>query len=395
MPETQKTVPNKRIQQSSNNIGKRVIYGVLAAFIVLSLGFLGGWLGAKNQVQNATSNASVSQKVLVDQSQLIGDIVSKVGPSVVSINVTAQVQQQSFFGTQTGEQQAAGTGIIISAEGVVITNRHVIPSNVSDVSVVLSDGTRLDDVEVIGRTNEGDSLDVAFLKIKDAKGKQLTAATLADSSKVKVGDSVVAIGNALGQFQNTVTSGIISGYGRTIEAGDATSSETLQNLFQTDAAINQGNSGGPLVNVNGEVIGMNTAVAGSGAQNIGFAIPINDVQGLVRSVLVNGKLERPYLGVRYVSVNDDYAYEYNLPVKRGAYLAPGRGTVVFSGSPAEKAGLKEKDIITKIDGTPIDETNSLTSLIGRKAVGDEVSLTVMRDGQEITVNATLEASPQQ
>lgn len=385
---TAKTAPTKSLNK------QLILIVIVGMFVSLSLGFLGGWLGAKNQLQNGGNGANVSQRVLTDQSQLIGDIVKKVGPSVVSINVTSEVTQQSFFGPQTGEQQSAGTGFIISSDGTVVTNRHLIPSKSSKVSVVLSDGTTLDNVEVIGRTNDGDSLDVAFLRIKDAKGKKLQPVTLGDSSKVQVGDSVVAIGNALGQFQNTVTSGIISGYGRTIEAGDDTGSETLQNLFQTDAAINQGNSGGPLVNVNGEVVGINTAIAGSGAQNIGFAIPINDIQGLIKSVLNSGKLERPYLGVRYVSINDDYAYQYNLPVKRGAYLAPGRGAVVIAGSPAEKAGLKEKDIITKIDGETIDENNSLTSLIGRHTVGDEVTLTVLRDGKEITVKAKLEVAPQ-
>jgi serine protease Do len=261
------------------------------------------------------------------------------------------------------------------------------------VSVTLSDGTRLDEVSVVGRTAESDSLDIAFLKINDTKDKKLVAAKLGDSSKVQVGDKVVAIGNALGQFQNTVTSGIISGYGRSLEAGGAGGeAETLQNLFQTDTAINEGNSGGPLVNINGEVIGINTAIAAGGAENVGFAIPINDVQGLVKSVLEKGKLERPYLGVRYVTLNDQYAYEFNLDIKRGAYLAPNQGSsAVIAGSPAEKAGLQEKDIIVKVDGTAIDERNSLVSLLSRKAVGEEVELVVVRDGKEQTIKVTLEA----
>jgi serine protease Do len=205
----------------------------------------------------------------------------------------------------------------------------------------------------------------------------------------------VAIGNALGQFQNTVTSGIISGFGRSVQAGDESggSSETLQNLFQTDTAINQGNSGGPLVNTSGEVIGINTAVAGN-AENIGFAIPINDLQGLINSVLKEGKLLRPYLGVRYISLTDDLAYEYNLgDHKRGAYLAPGSETVVLDNSPAQKAGLKVKDIITKVDDVPINENNSLTSVLGRHSVGDKVTLTIIRDGKEQKLTATLEAAP--
>jgi len=289
--------------------------------------------------------------------------------------------------------------VIINTDGTIITNRHVVPKGTTKVSVTLSDGTELTDVNVIGRTNDNDALDVAFLKINDKKGKTLTAAKLGDSSKVQVGDRVVAIGNALGQFQNTVTSGIISGFGRSIQAGDETGgqSETLQNLFQTDAAINQGNSGGPLVNLSGEVIGINTAIAGGSAQSVGFALPINDLQGLVSSVLKTGKLERPYLGVRYVGITDDIAYEYNLSVKRGAYVfAPNRQEEsVVSGSPADKAGLKDKDIITQIDDTKLDEKNSLISVLGRKSVGDKATLHVLRDGKELTLIATLGAAPQQ
>jgi serine protease Do len=212
---------------------------------------------------------------------------------------------------------------------------------------------------------------------------------------MQVGEKVIAIGNALGRFQNTITTGIISGYGRDISAqSDAASgSESLTNLFQTDAAINPGNSGGPLVNLSGEVIGINTAVAGG--QNIGFAIPINDAQGLIKSVLTTGKLLRPYLGVRYVLLTDDYAYLYNLSVKRGAYLAPAQNglVAVIADSPAAKAGLKEKDIITKIDGVAIDEKNSLISLVGKHAVNDVLTLTIIRDGKEQAIKVTLDSAP--
>jgi serine protease Do len=365
----------------------------------LSLGFFGGRLGSQNRDETGTALNTASQRVITSESQLISDIAKNVGASVVSVNTVAQTQQTDFFGfSSQGQEEGAGTGIIISEDGYIITNRHVVPAGTTNVSVTLSDGTQLDNVEVVGRTNESDPLDVAFLKVKDAKGKKLTAAKIGDSSKMEVGDRVVAIGNALGQFQNSVTTGIISGYGREVQASDSSGSnpETLQNLFQTDAAINQGNSGGPLVNVSGEVIGINTAVAGGEAQNIGFAIPINDAKGLIGSVLEKGKLERPYLGVRYISLTDDYAYQYNLSVKRGAYIAPSRGqSSILPNSPAAKAGLQEKDIITKIDGTAIDEKNSVASLIGRKSVGDEASLTVIRDGKEQTVKVKLEAAPQQ
>lgn len=382
---------------SSVNISKSHIKKVILVLVCLVAGVFGGLLGSSENRTNKNTSNTVQQQIISNESQLINQIARTVGPSVVSVNVTGTATSSSLFGPSSVQEQSAGTGVILSEDGIIITNRHVVPAGTSSVSVTLSDGTNLDDVDVIGRTNDSDSLDVAFLKVNDKKGKTLQPAKLADSSKVQVGDKVVAIGNALGQFQNTVTSGIISGYGRSVQAGDSSgnSSETLQNLFQTDASINQGNSGGPLVNMNSEVIAINTAVAGN-AENIGFAIPINDIQGLIKSVLKDGKLVRPYLGVRYVSLTDDIAYQYNLNVKRGAYLAPGQGqATVLQGSPADKAGLKEKDVITKIDDTNIDENNSLTSVLGRYSVGDTVNLTIVRDGKEQTVKVTLEAAPQQ
>ena len=315
------------------------------------------------------------------------------------VDVKTQVKAPDIVGLSVpSTQEAAGTGFIISTNGIIVTNRHVVPAGTSSVSVTLADGTRYDNVQVLGRTSASSSQDVAFLKIGDLKGKKLTLATLGNSAKMQVGDKVVAIGNALGQFQNTVTSGIISGFGRDVVAGDSASgsTENLNDLFQTDAAINEGNSGGPLVNINGEVIGINTAIAG-GAQNIGFAIPINDVKGLINGVLSSGKLQQPFLGVRYVSLTDDLAAQYGLSVKRGAYIVPstdGQESVV-AGSPAQKAGLKEKDIITRVDNIAINDKTSLTSALSRFKVDETVSLTVVRDGQTITLKATLVAAPEQ
>lgn len=365
-------------------------------FLVLvagSAGFGGGYISSTTSGVNRSVSTEATQQIVSSEGELISEITKKVSPSVVSITVTSQSTQRGFFGPQQSERQGAGTGVIIDEDGTIITNRHVIPQGVTAVSVTLSDGTMLDNVEVIGRTASNDPLDIAFLKVKDVGGMKLTVASLGDSASMEVGDKVIAIGNALGQFQNTVTSGIISGYGRDVEASDGRSVESLQNLFQTDAAINPGNSGGPLMNLNGEVIGINVAVAD--ANNIGFAIPINDVKGLVAGVRKNGKLERPYLGVRYVSLTDDTAYYYNLDTKRGAYIAPsqqGSSSSVISNSPAEKAGLKEKDVIVAIGGIKIDEKNSLVSVIGRFNVGDEVELTVVRDNQEQKIKLKLEAA---
>lgn len=367
---------------------------VLLLLVSVSAGFAGGYYA--NKTNPEAKSTTVSQQVVSGESELISKIAKDVGPSVVSVNVTAQGVQNTFFGPRAVTQQSAGTGIIISSEGIIVTNRHVVPASAKEVSVTLSDGTELTGVTVIGRTSDSDPLDIAFLKVNDKKGKDLQAAKLGDSGKMEIGYKVVAIGNALGQFQNTVTAGVLSAYGRSLTATDeaGSSAETLQNLFQTDASINAGNSGGPLVNMQGEVIGINTAVAGN-AENIGFSIPINDVQGLIKSVLKEGKVLRPYLGVRYILLTDDYAYQFNLQTKRGAYMAPGRGQpAVIPGSPAEKAGLKEKDIITKVDNDSIDDRNSLVSLLGRHAVGDKVTLTVVRDGKEMKIDITLEAAPQ-
>jgi serine protease Do len=390
--------PSSRPENNKSRIGFNAhIASVLLLVITsISAGFVGGYYGSHNKSVNFSNQSQeTKQQIVSSESQLNTQIAKDVGPSVVSVNTTSQGVQESIFGARAYTQESAGTGVIISSEGIIITNRHVVPKGTTTVSVTLSDGTELKDVSVLGRTNDTDPLDIAFLKVNDKKGKDLKAAKLGDSSKVQVGDKVIAIGNALGQFQNTVTTGIISGYGRNVEAGDAQSTETLQNLFQTDTAINQGNSGGPLVNVQGEIIGINTAVAGGSAQNIGFAIPLNDIQGLIKSVLKEGKLLRPYLGITYVSLTDDYAAAYNLETKRGAYVVPATGgqPSIIPGSPADKAGLREKDIITKVNDTAVDQTNSLTSVLGRYSVGDKVKLTVVRDGKTITVDVTLEAAP--
>lgn len=361
-------------------------------------GFGGGLVGSSLDETNFTNSTTTQkQQYVSSESQLISQIAKEDGASVVSVDTSGETSVSDIFGfTFPQRQSGSGTGFIVRDDGIIMTNRHVVPKGTTSVTVTLADGTRYDDVEVLGRTSQASTLDVAFLKINGLGDKKLPAAKLGDSSKMQVGDRVIAIGNALGQFQNTVTTGIISGHGRDLVAGNetGTSTENLSDLFQTDAAINQGNSGGPLVNINGEVIGINTAVAG-GAQNIGFAIPINDVKGLVEGVFATGQLQQPYLGVRYVSLTDDLAYEYNVNIKRGAYIVPSSdGSSIVSGSPAEKAGLKEKDIITKVNDTAIDEKTSLASALGRFKVGENIKLTILRGSETITINATLEENPQ-
>lgn len=309
----------------------------------------------------------------------ISEIAAKVSPSVVSI-VTSQA---SYF----EDSQGAGTGIIISKDGYILTNKHVI-EGADKAQIILADGTTYDDVTVVG----ADPLnDIGFLKIKGVNN--LPVAVLGDSSSVKVGQEVIAIGNTLGEYQTTVTNGIISGTGRPIEAGRTSgqSTESLVDLLQTDAAINPGNSGGPLLNAVGQVIGVNTAII-QGAQGIGFAIPINSTKGIINGLMKTGKIQRAYLGVRYVSITPSVVKRYNLSVKNGAYI-PGSDNqnAIEQGGPADKAGLKNGDIITKLSDTPLGRGASITTLVGEHSPGDKVDLTVLRDGKELTLSVTLGA----
>ena len=317
----------------------------------------------------------------------IADVANKVSDSVVSI--TTEVRTTSWFG-QSSTATAAGTGIIVSSNGYILTNEHVI-EGANKITVVTADGKSFDKVTLVAT----DPLnDVAFLKISDVS--DLPAATLGDSKTLTVGQQVVAIGNALGQFDNTVTSGIISGTGRSIVATDNSyqNEETLVDMIQTDAAINAGNSGGPLVNAAGEVIGINTATS-TDADGIGFAIPISSVKGMLNQLLETGSAERAYLGVYSIAITPEVVSEYDLPVNSGAYLYYESGkytnSAIAKNSPAEKAGLKNKDIIVSINGIKIGTAGSLSTLIGEYKPNDTIQLSVIREGKELALNVTLGA----
>lgn len=386
-----------------NDQNKKILHSLKATPITLLMAFIfgifGGVVGVRIFPDRVTSlnTTSNQQKIVSSQSELIASIAKNINPSVVSIvtkkTTTSYDPFYSIFGGQSSQSTTgAGTGIILSSDGVVVTNKHVVPEGTNDISITTSNGKTYDKVTVLARDPRS-NYDVAFLKISGVN--DLKPAKLGDSSKMQVGDSVVAIGNALGEFQNTVTSGIISGLGRPIIAGNTASGsvESLNNLFQTDAAMNSGNSGGPLVNMNSEVIGINTAVAGD-AQNIGFSIPINDIKSQIGSVLKSGKLKVPYLGVRYVPLNEALKNRYDLPVNDGAWLKTADvDQAVINGSPADKAGLKENDIITKIGSQKIDEQNTLSAVLGKYQVGDEVQITYVRDGKTHTTKTKLEAAP--
>ena len=315
----------------------------------------------------------------------IAEIASKVSPAVVSI--TTETRTYGYFG-QEQTSSAAGTGMIVSADGYILTNKHVI-EDAEKIQVILDSGDTYTDVSVVGTDPTND---VAYLKIKDASN--LPTVTLGDSKTITVGQQVLTIGNALGMFQNTVADGIISGVGRTLTATDSSysSSETLTDMLQTTAAINAGNSGGPLVNAAGQVVGINTATSESG-NDLGFAIPIAGVKGMLNNIIKNNKAERAFLGTSYVSITSEIVKEYNLPVSSGAYVHAERGSAVVTGSPAEKAGVKDGDIITKINGYEVGKAGTVGTLIGEYMPGDTVQLTILRDGAEQTLTATLAAYP--
>lgn len=341
-----------------------------------------GWV----KVDVSKTIADNRQSIVSQQGEAISSIFSQVNPSTVAITTQA-VTTNGFFGPVA--QEGAGSGIIISSDGYIITNKHVVPDGTSQVTVILSDGRQFTNVTVVARDP---SNDLAFLKIPNASG--LTPATIGDSSTVTPGQGVVAIGNALGQFRNSVTSGIISGIGRPIQAADSTgSSEQLEDLLQTDAAINPGNSGGPLVDLSGRVIGINTAVA-QDSQGIGFAIPINDAKGMIESVTKQGKLVKPYLGVRYITLTQDSATQLNITTTNGAYLeGDSSDPAVVAGGPADKAGLKQGDIITQVNGKSLSATYGLATALAEFSPGDKVTLTILRSNKAQTVTAILGSYP--
>lgn len=313
----------------------------------------------------------------------IAEVADKVSESVVSI--VTSVKTSDLFG-RSYDSSAAGTGVIVTEDGYILTNKHVI-EGASKAVVILDDGTSFEDVEVVAV----DPLnDVAFLKIKDASG--LSAAVLGDSKTINVGQQVIAIGNALGEYQNTVTSGIVSGTGRSVTASDGTgyNVETLTDMIQTDAAINSGNSGGPLVNAAGEVIGINTAVS-TAAENMGFAIPISAVKGMLKQLVESGSASRTYLGVYSIDITPEIAKGYGLPVSSGAYIySSSNYSAIVKDSPAAKAGIRDKDIVTAVNGVKVGASGSLSNLIGEYKPGDTVQLTVYRGGGEVAVNVVLE-----
>jgi serine protease Do len=361
---------------------------------------------------------STGQSLLSDQS-LVVSAVKKTNPAVVSIIISKNVpkyildpnsqnQQVNPFGDlfpgfpdifntpqyiQNGTEKkdiGGGSGFFVSSDGLIVTNKHVVDQTGVDYTVFTNDGKKHPATVVA----KDPVLDIALIKID---GTGYPYLSLGDSDNLDVGQSVIAIGNALGEFRNTVSVGVVSGLSRSITAGDQVSgaSENLDHVIQTDAAINPGNSGGPLLDLSGNVIGVNVAVA-QGSQSIGFALPINSVKGAIESVKQTGKIIRPYIGIRYMQITQEVKDANNLSVDYGVLIQRGQTSseiAVIPGSPADKAGLVENDIILEVDGVKLDQDHDLASIIRQHKVGDTVSLTILHKGTQKTVPLTLAAAP--
>lgn len=356
--------------------------------------------------------------------QAIINVVKEASPSVLSIIISKDlpVYEQQWispfegFGfevpqyVQKGTEKkevGGGSGFIVSEDGLVLTNKHVVLDKTAEYTVLTNDGQKypakvlaLDPVQ-----------DLAIIKIEiseeelknkatgdfqqDLEKQKFKAIKLGDSSSIQIGQSAIAIGNALGELRNTVSVGVISGLERTISASGGGFSETLEDIIQTDSAINAGNSGGPLLNLKGEVIGINTAMA-QGAEGIGFAIPINKAKRDIEQVIKNNKIVYPFLGVRYVLINDEVKEENDLPVNYGAWVIKGEKgeRAITKNSAAEIAGIKEKDIILEFNNEKITAENSMAKIISNYNAGDKIVLKILRDKEEITIDVILGERPE-
>jgi serine protease Do len=334
--------------------------------------------GLLSKIFESRERSVVRQQVVQEESSII-DVVDAVSPSVVSVVV--KTVDYDLFSGPTSSEQGIGTGFIVDRNGLIVTNSHVVDNQDGEYSVVLKDGSTFDVTQV----HLDEQTDLAILGIS---ARNLPVAELGDYDALKVGQQAIAIGNALGQFSNTVTTGVISGISRELTAsgGFGGAAKTYEGAIQTDAALNPGNSGGPLLNSAGQVIGINVATT-RGADNIGFAIPVNTLKPILETFLAEGKIIRPYLGVEYSIITKEIAQIRRLP--EGAFV--GR---VVNGSPAKKAGLERGDVITKFDGKSLSVGDSLAKLIREKKVGDKIEVILDRGGKELRVTVTLEEAPQ-
>ena len=407
-------------EQKKDIIKKAFFTGMLGALlcnVLLVLG-AGSYVSSSPQARESLMRfldlrqADASVPVIMDSTGQVNDVVGvveKVNPSVVSIVITKDVpvieqyydNSSNPFGNmfnfsipqyrQNGTEKkevGGGSGFIVTDDGYVVTNAHVVSDEGASYTVFLNDGTKYES-EIIAKDTV---LDIALLKI-DAK--KLPYLQFGDSDAAKVGQTVIAIGNALGEYRNTVSVGVISGLSRSVTASmsSAAGSELLSDVLQTDAAINPGNSGGPLIDLSGNVIGVNVAASVGSAENIGFSLPANDVKKAIDSIRENGRVIRPYLGVRYIPVTEALKKQNGLSVDYGVLVVRGTNQgelAVVPGSPADKAGLEENDIILELNGKKITEDLPLQNALHGFDVGEKITLHILHDGAEKDVTVTLE-----
>ncbi len=379
----------------------------LVAMLILGLiigaagGAVAGGLVARNLLQSeaprtlaapaATAPSAIpavansTTVVTTNTSSAIVAAVKHVGPAVVTVvNTMPQQRVFGFFGSSVEQPKASGSGVIISSQGYIVTNNHVV-DGYQTLDVIFADGTSTP-AQLVGTDS---FTDLALIKVNHSVP---AVAELGNSDALQIGEPVIAIGSPLGDFKNTVTAGVVSALGRTL---DVQSGSAYENMIQTDAAINHGNSGGPLVNAAGQVIGINTIVvrgsdtSGDVAEGLGFAIPSKTVSDVISQLMAKGYVERPYLGVRWQLVTPDIAKANDLPMSWGAYIQ-----MVEAGSTAEKAGVQPGDIITQIGNEALSDTSAFSNLLNHHKVGENVSITVWRNGQTLTLNATLQGQAQ-
>jgi serine protease Do len=363
----------------------------LILIVAILLIVLGVWNSAPSYLPNFINfikkeGVKSSERIkIVSEESVVVDIVERISPSVVTVGIEQRIIDFDPFDIfarpqATQREQDIGSGFIVSGDGLIVTNKHVVDAP-GKYKVITYDGKKYD----VGNIYRDPVNDIAIVKI-NATG--LKPVEMGDSARIKVGQLVVAVGTPLGEFRGSVTKGIISGIGRGITTGSPFEgfAEKLDDVIQTDAAINPGNSGGPLVNSSAQVIGVNTAIA-SGAENIGFALPINIIKDSLRNFNKNGQFNRPYLGIAYKMLSRDVAILNNVP--QGAYIQD-----IVEGSPAEKAGITRGDIVIKIDSRKIGEKDSeIAAVIVSKKIGDIITLSIWRDGKTLEIKATLAASP--
>lgn len=369
------------VPKKKKKTGRKALAVLLIVLLSAGAGFGGGiaaiYYGQSILGQVPVNNITINPNDKINTAEAIA---AKVIPSVVGISTSTEVTYQGFFGEQKGLQNGVGTGIIVDEKGYILTNSHVVSDGTAkEIIVQLTDGR-----EVSGTVLWNDkSIDLAIVKIEAAN---LTAAELGDSEDVRIGAYAVAIGNPLGlAFDRTVTQGVISGLDRSITVSDGQSQLTMDGLMQTDASINSGNSGGPLLNSKGLVIGINSAKAQSG-EGLGFAIPINTAKPIVDEIKTKGEFKRSYIGIKGASVSDYLqAYpEAKLGTETGVYIVQ-----IYTDSPAAAAGLREGDIITELEDKKIETMTQLISGLFQYRPGDSVKLSVLRDQRPMTVTVTL------